>query len=82
MPELKDLIYMEMLKKKMQIITLGEKRERGDFIMKYKLMTILGEIHRKHLILSRKGEARYLRGDKKQLQTKYASTTQKVKLSL
>ena len=42
-------------------------RERGDLITIYKLMKILEETDRKHLLL-RKGEARNLRGHKKKLQ--------------
>ena len=66
--DLLDLTYEERLKE-MQLTTLKERRERGNFIIIYKLMNNLEETDRKYLIMKRKGEARCLRGHKKLLQT-------------
>ena len=60
-PELEHLIYEKRLKE-MHLTTLKERRKRGDLITIYKLMSNLEETDRKDLIMKRKGEARYLRG--------------------
>ena len=67
-PKLEDLTYEERLKE-MHSTTLKERREKRDLITIYKLMNNLEETYRKDLILRRKGEARNLRGHKKELQT-------------
>ena len=41
----------------MQLITLKERKERGDLITIYNLMNNLEETERKYLIMKRKGEA-------------------------
>ena len=61
LPELEHLTYEERLKE-MHLTTLKERRESGDLITVYKLMSSLEETDRKDLILRRKGEARNLRG--------------------
>ena len=70
-PELEDLTYEERLKE-MHLTTLKERRERGDFVKIYKLMSILEEIDRKDLILKRKEEARNLRGHKNNCKKEFA----------
>ena len=51
----------------MHLTKLKERRERGDLITIYKFLNNLEETDRKDLILRRKGEARNLRGAKKEL---------------
>ena len=63
-PELEDLTDEGRLKE-MHLTTLKERRERGDLIIIYKLMSNLEETDRKDLILRRKGKPRNLRGHKK-----------------
>ena len=49
----------------MHLTTLKQRRERGDLTTIYKLVNNLEETNRKDLILKRKGEARYMRGQEK-----------------
>ena len=64
-PDLEHITNEERLKE-MQLTTLKE-RERRDLITIYKLMNNLEETDTKDPIMKRKGEGRYLRGDKKKL---------------
>ena len=59
--ELENLTYEEKLIE-VHITALKERREKDDLITIYELMNILEETDRKALILRRKGEAIYLRG--------------------
>ena len=78
---MEDLTYEERLKE-MHLKTLKERRERGDFITIYKLMNNLEEIDRKNLILTRKGEARYLRRQEKTAKRNLLLWYKKVQFSL
>ena len=62
-PDLEDNVWGK--KKEMHLTTLKQRRERGDLTTIYKLVNNLEETNRKDLILKRKGEARYMRGQEK-----------------
>ena len=80
LPELKDLPYEERLKE-MHLTTQRKKREIGDLITIYKLMSNLEETDRKNLIMKRKGEARNLWGHKKKLQKEICLNDKEVQFS-
>ena len=69
-PDFKDLTYEERIKE-IYLTTLKERRERCDLTIIYKLMNNVEETDRNDLILRRKGEARYLRGHKKNLKKEF-----------
>ena len=65
-PDLDDLTYEERLKE-IQLTQLKQRTEKGDQIALNKLMS-LEKTDRKHLIMKRQREARYLRGLQEKLQ--------------
>ena len=78
--ELEDLTYEERLKE-MHLTTLKEKREKGDLIIIYKLMSNLEKTDKNYLILRRKGEARNLRGQEKIAERNLLEQYKKVQFS-